>query len=305
MSDKALLAIIRASRPTFRSRQDKVAYAVHSAVLMNGYRLVGVASGCTDEAPPPQAPEVPVDGWNSQEGEYSFKYAAEEEGASGLLVKAVAVDQQLLVSFLSFGDLEHPHTLELDTTHYTTDAQEVGAAFTHLDDLAAKVQSVLGGPPTKAAAAASSSQQQASTTTAADRRSPLDDPLRDPAFQPSRDPYPNPIHDPLLVGGGDLDPLGLGRPGRFGGGVPGMPVGGGMQVGPEHPFFRDHLRQPAIRPGMTPPGLPPGARWDPIRPPGMEGFNPEDFQRQPGTRRIDPDIAPRPPGTTDWDAMFG
>ena len=50
------------------------------------------------------------------------------------------------------------------------------------------------------------------------------------------------------------------------GGTPLVPgVGGGMHMGPHDPLFAGRMRQPA-RGG----GLPPGARWDPIRPPGME-----------------------------------
>lgn len=51
------------------------------------------------------------------------------------------------------------------------------------------------------------------------------------------------------------------------GGVPAMPGmgGGGMHMGPNDPLFAGRMRQPG-RGGH----MPPGARWDPIRPPGME-----------------------------------
>ena len=50
------------------------------------------------------------------------------------------------------------------------------------------------------------------------------------------------------------------------GGIPLVPgMGGGMHMGPNDPLFAGQMRQPARGAG-----LPPGARWDPIRPPGME-----------------------------------
>lgn len=64
-------------------------------------------------------------------------------------------------------------------------------------------------------------------------------------------------------------PGGDGFPGGVPGGIPGM--GGGMHMGPRDPMFLGGPR-PGFRPGE---GLHPGeARWDPIRPPGMEvGFS--------------------------------
>lgn len=76
----------------------------------------------------------------------------------------------------------------------------------------------------------------------------------------------------------------------------GIPAGGGMQVGPGHPYFMDRLRHPELQPGMgglrppppglgggglqpPVPGLPPGARWDPIAPEGLQGWQPDDFTR--------------------------
>ncbi len=69
------------------------------------------------------------------------------------------------------------------------------------------------------------------------------------------------------------------------------------------------MRHPGIRPGLggAPPGLPPGARWDPIRPQGLEGWRPEDYQRGPGRGQgLHPDIMQPGAGRgTDWDSMFG
>ena len=58
--------------------------------------------------------------------------------------------------------------------------------------------------------------------------------------------------------------------------------GGGMHVGPGDPIFGPGRMgggvggPPGHAPGMG--GLPPGARWDPIAPPGMRGFHPGEQQ---------------------------
>lgn len=74
---------------------------------------------------------------------------------------------------------------------------------------------------------------------------------------------------------------------------------GGMMVGPHHPIFgRGRLEPPEGHEG----NLPPGARWDPIGPPGTRGFFPGDFQRRNQTTRdVHPDIMqPGRSQSSDW-----
>jgi len=142
-------------------------------------------------------------------------------------------------------------------------------------------------------------------------------------------PYRGDYSRPRPPGADDLYPPGLG-PGLPGlvhphGGGPGigpfhpaMPGGvgghggGGMHVGPGDPLFGGHpgfggLGGPGGGGGHgggggghLPPGLPPGARWDPVAPPGLPGFTPDDFVRPPsgppGMRPPHPDIMPPGPG---------
>jgi hypothetical protein len=133
----------------------------------------------------------------------------------------------------------------------------------------------------------------------------------------------------LRVGEEDVMPFmggGGGVPGGGGGGGGPLGPGGGMHVGPGHPFFADRMRHhpPAGR-GSS---LPPGARWDPIRPEGLEGWSPDDYGvggggpgsggnggrggGGPGGRggrggpRVHPDVMPPGPGGgPSWDSMFG
>ena len=78
---------------------------------------------------------------------------------------------------------------------------------------------------------------------------------------------------------------------------------GGLLIGPNNFPFRGP-RAPGPRGfGRLPdPMLPPGARWDPMAPPGMPGFRPgemRDQMRQDGWHDVGP-----PPGPRN-DHMFG
>merc|ERR1719311_1562564 len=57
-------------------------------------------------------------------------------------------------------------------------------------------------------------------------------------------------------------------------------------MGPGHPAFAGRGGAGSGGGPAPPPGLPPGARWDPIAPEGLPGFRPGDFQRAPGEGRF-------------------
>ncbi|KAF0307785.1 Proteasome inhibitor PI31 subunit [Amphibalanus amphitrite] len=100
---------------------------------------------------------------------------------------------------------------------------------------------------------------------------PAVDPLRVPGYGSDRHSHP------LAVGGADLDPLGRG-------------LGGGMLMDPRRPPVTN-----------LPPGVPPGARFDPFGPPGLgPGPGGRPRPRHPG--EPDPDHL-RMPGS-DYDNMF-
>ena len=105
--------------------------------------------------------------------------------------------------------------------------------------------------------------------------------------------------DRLRVGQSDLDPIDRRGSGRGLG-------PDGMMVGPHHPIFgRGRMEPPPGHEGH----LPPGARWDPVAPPGMPGFFPGDFERGRGRGRgrsgedIHPDIMQ--PGRGGFGGGFG
>jgi len=352
-SATALLAIIRAARPETRCPEDKLAFAIHSALLANGLKLlaVGPAADSTD-VPDMNAPEASVDGWAScSPQEYSFLYAlTASQPPALLLLKCLKLDGSLLVNLLatplgpgpaaagaagSQGQApQAPETMELPVSRYiSASAPDLPSSYQHFEELIKKVQDALeaqvsskGGPKPNNSSAASTRGLQSSTSTSGGRRGPADDPLREgpprwaggvPA--PGRSPWVSGDDDMMPGGiGGIPDIGGLGPGGMMGGPLRG-PGGGGLHVGPGHPFFAERVRHPELLPGGGPGGLHgpgglPGVRWDPINPEGLQGWNPEDFQRgapgqgsRPGgPGGIHPDVMPMGPGRgTDWDNMFG
>ena len=153
--------------------------------------------------------------------------------------------------------------------------------------------------------------------------SPLQEgPVRYPGSGGGAFPFP-----PVGVGYDDVVPPGVVRPPGYMGEVfpgsisQGPPhTGGGMHVGPDHPMFgagRLDGVGGGVRSGQQGGGgggvggLPPGARWDPIAPPGMPGFRPDDFQNQPGRSTaqrppVHPDVMQPGAGKgTDWTSFSG
>lgn len=51
-TESSVLAVIRASRPTFRNPNDKVAFALHASFLAAGYSLIATGSRACSDNPP-------------------------------------------------------------------------------------------------------------------------------------------------------------------------------------------------------------------------------------------------------------
>ncbi|PSC76580.1 putative proteasome inhibitor [Micractinium conductrix] len=328
-----MLAVVRASRPTFRSPQDKLAWAVHAFLLAQGFKLVATGPAAEDESTDFSADrdEVAPDGWDALPGAYAFRYLDTEGQRAPLYLKCLAVGDQLLLHWTagtagqnpgsggggggggaSAPAAGEPGSLELDAAAYTTDAATAPACYKHMAQLLAKLSEALGGalagkPASAAAAAASERQAGGASTSGRGRARREHDPLLDPTGVSGIGYRPPGV--PVGIGAHDVVPPGV-RPPGYGGGpiIPGLmepgPLhgGGGMQVGSHDPLFGPGRMGGGRGLGGAP--LPPGARWDPIAPPGMRGFNPDDFQQPPG--QVHPDMAQPGPGRgTDWDRMFG
>ena len=266
----ALKALIRVARPQFRRRQDRVAYAVHTYYLCQGYTLVGVGPACDETLTTENPPEVALDGWNDHGELYIFGYAGANE-LEPVLVKCLAMGNLMVVcaSLYREGADAQPRTLNIDVAEVTTDAEDVLEGYVSLDALVEKFVASLGEFKVKEE----------------ERRQP-------PPVVVTPPPRPSPLMEPAQRG-----ILGE-RPERIplAGGI-----GGGNHVGLNDPRFAPHLRHPEM---MLPGRNGGGVRYDPIGPPGMPGYFPDDFQQQ--RRRYHPDLAPpRPPTDFDPDNLFG
>jgi proteasome inhibitor subunit 1 (PI31) len=208
----------------------------------------------------------------------------------------------------------------------------------YLKHRAALAPVLSAGSSSAAAAGRSAQQKQETASTSEGQQGPRrrdegedDDPLRDPRFPGYRGGAGGGGGMYGGVGARDVVPPGM-RPPGF---APAMPnvfdplSGGGMHVGPRDPMFigGGGIRGGGgvgIGGGGGPPAfpLPPGARYDPINPPGLPGFRPDDFipgggrgrggrgagpGPGPGGQYIHPDVMQ--PGRNDddpgWDQMYG
>mmetsp|Transcript_33645 Transcript_33645/g.85961 ORF Transcript_33645/g.85961 Transcript_33645/m.85961 type:complete len:318 (-) Transcript_33645:158-1111(-) len=311
-------AVIRAARPKFRGGHDRVAFAAHAFLLSKGLKLVAVGKAADEAAVNwtaggQGAEEVGVEGWQELPEVYAFLYLREGDAPGApVLLKCLTAGDKLLLQVAAVGGQEEPQLVEIDVGRHTTESADTLGGYADLEALAGRLEAGIKLPAGSGAGKAPAQegpqqrqdreerQRQVEEQQARRGGDPLavDDPLRagpprmggGVGFTPPRIPG-------MGVGGGDLMPGGLMPPGRGGFG------GGGMHMGPMDPGFSGGLRHPGDLGGA----VPPGARYDPIGPPGMRGYNPEDFQRGQGRGfPMHPDLGPPPGmGGSDWDDMFG
>ncbi|XP_011094928.1 probable proteasome inhibitor [Sesamum indicum] len=277
-TEQSIMAVIRAARPSFRSRYDKVAFVVHASFVAAGYVLhaTGPPAFTDDALSSPSYDEVGLEDWNDLEDNYAFVYSNPEKGSKKVLVKCLVMNEKLLVDALKEGDSSPLH-LEVDVGEYVEDngGTNYGSQFKNLGKLVANVKKELLDK-LDGSLATTSSSQPSSSETRDDRSRPrlgADD---------TEDPYVSPPPTGFVVppvpgfGGSDIFPgPGAGMyPSR------GDIGGGSMLVGPDDPrFFGGRIGEPGFHGGL--PGVPPGARFDPYGPPGVPGFEPGRFVRNP------------------------
>ncbi|MED6171426.1 hypothetical protein PIB30_117457 [Stylosanthes scabra] len=279
-TEKTVLAVIRASRPTFRNRNDKIAFAVHSSFLASGYILTATGPQALSDTAlsNPSNEEVSVDHWNELNDEYAFVYANPEKGSNKVILKCLVMNQKLLLDALSQASSDPVH-LEINVGEYAGEdgGSNYSQQFKNLDKL---VKLIDGNILSKLDGSANASSSNKSSETS-ERREIYETGTRfgDPSVPPN---HPAGIaFPPVSIGSGsDLFPgaaAGM-YPSRGGHGI-----GGSMLVGPNDPRFFGGIggigREPGFPGGQ--PGVPPGARFDPYGPPGVPGFEPNRFARNP------------------------
>lgn len=142
-TEKSVLGVIRASRPSFRNPHDKVAFAIHASFLASGFVLNAtgppafsdnaLSSSSTGSYMYPflffsrrvilfcvlwvteitslfgEADEVGIDHWNENDEAYAFVYTSTDRDAKKVLVKCLVMNDKLLVDALADGSSEPVH----------------------------------------------------------------------------------------------------------------------------------------------------------------------------------------------------
>ncbi|KAH7684058.1 proteasome inhibitor subunit 1 (PI31) protein [Dioscorea alata] len=283
-TESSVMAVIRASRPSFRNLHDKLAFAIHATFMAAGHSLIATGRPAFSDQPPSDGPEVGMEGWNELEDSYGFVYSKSHQGKKmNLLVKCLAVDDALMVDTVDLGEPQkEPLHLQINLKDYVSEDSNgmtnYGDAYKNFKGLVKIIDDgILAKAEPKVEASSSSGVRSGRSESV--------------------------IPDVTSVGHG-LDPSSLTYPPVFpsshsdlypspGAGVlpfRGPNIGGDMLVGPNDPRWSG-LGQVSPSGGGVP-ALPPGARYDPIGPPGVPGFEPGRFVRVPprSGRRPHPDL---------------
>ncbi|KAF3448909.1 hypothetical protein FNV43_RR09626 [Rhamnella rubrinervis] len=278
-SDKSVsvMAVIRAARPSFRNNNDKVAFAVHASFLASGHVLTAtgppafsdtaLASTATDE--------VGIDHWNEMDDEYAFVYANPEKESKKVLVKCLVINDKLIVDALANGEQKPVH-LEINVGDYVGEngGSNYSSQFNNLDKLVKSLDSEILSKLDGSQKASSSTNPTSSETSERSRTVIIDSDARAPEPSDPQRHHQGIVYPPVNPGGfSDLYPgpgAGMYPPrGDFG--------SGSMLLGPNDPRWIRGVGEPDSFGGL--PGVPQGARYDPIGPPGVPGFEPNRFVR--------------------------
>jgi proteasome inhibitor subunit 1 (PI31) len=296
---KSVMAVIRASRPTFKNDHDKATFAVHATFIAAGYILAAAGPEAFDDSAlsSSSTDEVGIDHWNDREDEYAFLYANPDKGFNKILVKCLVLGDKLAIDALANGASELVH-LEIKVKDYVNvnGGTNYTDQFKNLENLVENVNEEIlnklygSEKPTSSKSGAASdlpSSSSSGETREKSRQNPRG--IAEPGvghYQPRGpmvDPSSGIVVPPIVpFGGDDLFP----GPGAGIFPTRGDHGGGSMLFGPNDPrwFSGD---PPFAFPGVNP-GAPPGARFDPFGPPGVPGFEPNRFTRNPPRRPGEP-----------------
>ncbi|KAL3640681.1 hypothetical protein CASFOL_015649 [Castilleja foliolosa] len=284
-TEQSVMAVIRAARPSFRTRYDKVSFAVNAAFVAAGYALhaTGPSAFAEDALSSSSADEVGIDNWNAVEDNYAFVYSNPEKDSKKVLMKCLVMNDELLVDVLKEGGSKPLH-LEVDVGEYVEDngGTNYSSQFKNMGKLVKSINEEILNKLDGVSASSSSSTQPSSTERMSREDRPrleVDDP-EDPYFSPHNGFFVPPVPG---FGGSDL------LPGPGAGMYPsrGDLGDGSMLVGPtDRRFFGGGSGRVGF-PGNLP-GVPPGARFDPYGPPDVPGFEPGRFVGGPRRPRGGP-----------------
>ncbi|QDZ19303.1 putative proteasome inhibitor [Chloropicon primus] len=307
----AVKAVLSAGKSQLRNEADKVVFALHTCLQLKGYRLIAVGrDASTFDGVCSKSEEVEGEGWNALEKDYSFAYVPKGREGVRVLVKCSVLGSSVCVAAIAKGTSSEGEAAggeggrEPVTTEYDVHSCE------ELDRLVSEVCALEGS--VKSQYDSEDGQEKGQRSTPSSGAGPPPSSGVRPGFFPGaagslrRDRVP-------YVGADDLVPPGIRAPGMPGMGPFPGPLGGpmrGSQVGPGDPIFGNR----GMRFGQhIPPSnlrVPPGARYDPIHPPGVPDPDFGFGGVGEGESRIHPDIGrpPEGPGGSSgghMDFMFG
>ncbi|KAH6806256.1 proteasome inhibitor-like protein [Perilla frutescens var. frutescens] len=252
-TEQSIMAVIRASRPQFRTGFDKAAFAVHAAFVAAGYVLHATGPPAFNDDALSISSKVGMDNWNDVEDNYAFVYSNPEKGSKKVLVKCLVMNDKLLVDVLKEGGSEPLH-LELDADEYVQEdaGTNYGSQFKNLGKLVENVNKEVLNKLDSASASSSSTKSSSTEASLREER------------------------DRLRIGpDAQEDPYGPPHPGYI---VPPIPGSGSSDLFPG-PGAGMYPSRGDFGGGSMLVGVPPGARFDPYGPPNVPGFEPGRFVR--------------------------
>ncbi|KAM7468028.1 hypothetical protein LguiB_015590 [Lonicera macranthoides] len=142
VNEKSVMAVIRASRPSFRNSHDKIAFVVHASFLAAGYFLnaTGTPAFSHDALTSSSTDENGIDQWNEYAYNYAFVYIYPERGSKKVLVKCLAESGKLIVDAWS-GYGSSPFHLEIDVQDYAEESTETNYT-SHFKNLKCLLKSI-------------------------------------------------------------------------------------------------------------------------------------------------------------------
>lgn len=263
--------LIKSVESEIKSNEDILVCFAHLVLVSNGFKCIGLGESKTLDGSEPQTETLPQ-GWSEI---YSIRYV--HQGRLYIL-KATKVDTDLMLNLIRI-DERTTSLVQLNSSLVASRTGSLAQMLPKHQELAQQLKTDLIDKIVASKNSKDSSSQTPPVPVAVPSPSPFPHP------SPLMVDPPVPRVGPVGVGEIDLNPFGrnpLAFPPPMGGG--GMlfepPRGGRFPQGPEF--------------GMPPGSVPPGARYDPFRPPDVDRF-----PRRPNNRP-DNDEFP-PPG---YDDMF-
>lgn len=260
-----------------KNNQDVLVCFVHLVLVSNGFKCIGLGDSKNVDGTETKTESLP-NGWNEN---YTIRYLYQGRLYN---LRATSMDDAVMINLIRV-DERTVSTVQLNTRSV---AQRNGSLDEMLPENSALIDTIKKQLIDKVIASSKTKESSSQTVPEAPRSiHSADEPPQPPSRRPYFDPLARP--DPFGIGGGgvggvgsrDLDPFAGVNPLRPFAGIP--PGGGGMLFEPP--------RGPRFEPGPAglgiPPGsLPPGARFDPIRPPAGERFprrpnNPDSDEMPP------------------------